>query len=656
MSRQLENLLVLPGSRLVCILLVVALVVAAAPGTDYKIDRDLLNELADDEGATAAFFVVFGERPDLSRAYQMSDRATRGRFVAEALQATATRSQRGVRGYLRGRRADFTPFWIENKIYVPNGTLTLARALARRPEVVAVLPEIIYTIPQPGISGDAGTQGIGWNISRINADLVWGAYGTKGAGAVVANIDTGVQYDHPAVASQYRGKTTSGYNHVNNWYDPTGHCGATPCDNKGHGTHTMGTMVGDDGGSNRVGVAPEAKWIACKGCRTNQCSGSHLIACAQWIAARLPDVVNNSWGGGSGNSWYRSYVQNWRAAGIFPAFSAGNGGPNCGTAGSPGDYVESFGSGATSSTDTIASFSARGPSAFGGIKPNVSAPGVSVRSSLPTNSYGHYSGTSMASPHTAAAAALLWAVNPAYRGNIGDTEQILESSAVPLTTTQSCGGVSGAAIPNNTYGHGLIDVKAAADSLGSAPNQPPVVTILSPANGSAHDCGVPVNFSGSAPDPEDGDLPASMVWTDNGASLGTGSPLSKTYLCTDTGNHNIVAVATDSKGASGSDTITISIVDPSIPAAPTELRARAKGSLVTLTWKHDGANVTGFRVEQKKKLKKNNWDDWGQVATPGPGARSHQDSPGSGRFQYRVFALNGSNVSAPSNTASARVK
>lgn len=121
--------------------------------------------------------------------------------------------------------------------------------------------------------------------------------------------------------------------------------------------------------------------------------------------AGQPDVVNNSWGGSGGQNWYQSYVQNWRSAGIFPAFSNGNAGPACGTAGSPGDYPESFASGATTSADAIASSSSRGPSAFGGIiKPNISAPGSSVRSSVPANHYASYSGTSMASPHTAAPA------------------------------------------------------------------------------------------------------------------------------------------------------------------------------------------------------------------------------------------------------------
>src|SRR5262249_30528276 len=161
-------------------------------------------------------------------------------------------------------------FWVENKIYVGGGTLDLARALAQRPEVVAILPETIYNIPKLEQTGSAAsTQGIEWNVSKIRADQVWPT--TTGSGIVVANIDSGVQFDHPALVRQYRGNTGSGFNHVGNWKDETKKCHGAPCDDVGHGTHTMGTIVGNDGGLNQIGVAPGAKWIACKACTTTSC-------------------------------------------------------------------------------------------------------------------------------------------------------------------------------------------------------------------------------------------------------------------------------------------------------------------------------------------------------------------------------------------------
>jgi hypothetical protein len=612
--------------------------------------------LADDADAIAPFFVVFGDRANLKPAYRIANRAERARVVAEALQAVADRSQAGVRGYLQGQRVEFTPFWIENKIYIPRGTLALARALARRPEVAAILPELIYSLPPVEPGAAAGVQAIEWNISRIKADQVWQQF-TTGAGRVVANIDTGVQYTHPAVNAQYRGNLGGGsFSHTGNWNDPTGVCGTTPCDNNGHGTHTMGTMVGNDGGTNQIGVAPGAKWIACKGCATNSCAELHLTTCAQWIVnpgggQSPPDVVNNSWGGGGGNAWYRSFVQSWRAAGIFPAFSNGNSGPTCSTSGSPGDYPESYSSGATTNTDAIAGFSSRGPSAFGSIiKPNVSAPGSGVRSSYPTNTYASLSGTSMASPHTAATVALIWAAAPAYDGNIGGTEQILNDSASPRFTAETCGGVSGGVSPNNTFGRGLLDGFAAVQLAQGPGNQSPAATITNPSNGAQINCNTPVDFTGTASDPEDGNISGSLQWTDNGGALGSGASFARTYTCIQTGNHTIVASVTDSGGVSDSDTITINIVDPGIPSAPSELTASVAGPEVTLNWVDNSTNEDGFKLERKEKGK------WVVDQTLPANATSATDSPGTGNHSYRVRGYKGSEYSAPSNVVTARVR
>jgi subtilisin family serine protease len=172
-----------------------------------------------------------------------------------------------------------------------------------------------------------------------------------------------------------------------------------------------------------------------------------------------PNVVNNSWGGGSGDYWFGGAVAAWRAAGIFPAFSNGNSGPGCSTAGSPGDNLLSYSSGATDINDVIASFSSRGPSAlFGLLKPNISAPGVNIRSSVPGSLYeGGWNGTSMASPHTAGAVALVWSAAPELVGQVDLTGWLLEQTAMPITTTQGCGGDLPTDVPNNTYGWGRLD-------------------------------------------------------------------------------------------------------------------------------------------------------------------------------------------------------
>jgi subtilisin family serine protease len=170
-----------------------------------------------------------------------------------------------------------------------------------------------------------------------------------------------------------------------------------------------------------------------------------------------PHVVNNSWGGGGGSLWYQASVNAWRAAGIFPAFSAGNSGPGSGTVGSPGDNAECFASGATDNNDGIASFSSRGPSSLTDeIKPDVSAPGVSVRSAWNNGGYNTINGTSMASPHTAGCVALILSAAPEL--DIASVENLLMSTAVDL-------GASG---PDYIYGYGRIDCYAAVSEVGDS--------------------------------------------------------------------------------------------------------------------------------------------------------------------------------------------
>lgn len=641
-------------SGLLAVTLLLAVLGCSAADNNFKIDPSLLNTLTDDADAVAPFFVVFSERGNVKPAHSISDRAERGQYVVSVLQEVSERSQAGVRGYLKAKDVAFTPFWVENKIFIPSGTLDLAQDLARRPEVAAIVPEIVYTIPEPDeITTDGGVPQ--WNITKIKADQL----AATGSGMVVANIDTGVQFDHPALVNQYRGNNAGSFNHVGNWKDPTGLCTSAPCDNNSHGTHVMGTMVGDDG-LTRYGVAPGAKWIACKGCTGTSCPSSALTSCAQWLLDPLgnssgsnqPDVVNNSWSGGGGNAWYQSYVQNWRAAGIFPAFSAGNNGSACSTVGSPGDYADAFASGGTSNTDVVAYWSSRGPSAFGGIKPDISAPGVNILSSLPGGLYGLKSGTSMASPHTAGAVALLWSAAPSYRGNISGTEALLTGSAFRIGTTETCGGLAAGAIPNNTYGYGRLDVLAAFNAAGGTPvNQPPTVSISAPANGASYACPVTVTFTGSASDPEQGNLSGSIVWTDSIlGSLGTGATRSRTYDCTNVGNHLITARVTDSAGSSDTDSITISIVNETVPAAPSNLTATATAGVVTLNWVDNSNNEDGFRVERKSG------GIWTALPVTLPNVRTYLDTPGNGQFQYRVSAFDGAFVSAASNVVNVKVR
>ncbi len=438
-----------------------------------------------------SFVVVMKAKADLSGAKRIRDWDARGRFVAERLQQTAQISQADLldklqRGAIPGRVSHFRSFWIANVIFV-KGDKKAAEAIARHPDVDRIVPEFKVYPPEPPqeiSAADANQLDFSWGIEKIGADQVWSTYGFTGQGIVAGLVDTGVQWDHPALIDQYRGWNGSTADHNYNWYDPSDQCGnggTVPCDSNGHGTHTTGTVAGGDSGQalyGDIGVAPGAKWIHALGC----CPDSEtLMAAMQWMLeptdlngnnpdpSKRPQVVNNSWGGPGGRTYYLDAVESWRAAGIVPVFSAGNEGSECGTLGSPGDNVPSYNVGATDSSDGIASFSSRGPNPFTGRPgPEVSAPGVNIGSSYPTDSYTVMSGTSMAAPHVTGSVAVLLSAEPDLIGQVEMIEEILRATAVKLTSGQTCGGVSGSEIPNSTFGWGRIDLLAAVEMAMNA--------------------------------------------------------------------------------------------------------------------------------------------------------------------------------------------
>lgn len=439
----------------------------------------LLAQLA--ESGTGRFVVVFSASADLDEAAGIDDFTRRGTFVVDELAATATASQARALDVVADAGASAESYWVRNTMVV-DGDADLAETLGSLPGVVEVRPERIFPLVEP-VDRAVVAQAVGtpeWGVDKIGAPSAWES-GVLGGGIVIANIDTGVEYTHPALSAQYRGNAGDGtFSHDYNWFDPTGICGAVPCDNAGHGTHTMGTMVGGDGPGPfepDIGVAPGARWIAAKGCEDFGCSESALLAAGQWVLAptdtsganpdpsRRPDIVNNSWGGGPGDTFYLDMVTAWRAAGIVPVFSSGNPGPECGAGGSPGDYNEALSVGATDVADVIAEFSGRGPSVFGKGNPNVSAPGVDVISSVPGGGYESLSGTSMAAPHVAGTLALMMSAAPELIGDIDAAQSALQTTALDIIDT-TCGGDDDGD-PNNVYGEGRIDAAAAVNLVAT---------------------------------------------------------------------------------------------------------------------------------------------------------------------------------------------
>ena len=461
-----------------------------------KIDPWVLERTAG--GQAAEFIVVLDDQADLSPAARLPDRASKARFVRDALYAKAQASQAPLLAWLDAQGLAHQSFYIVNAVLV-TGSLAVAQAVAARADVARVdgnpeLPRLEPVELTPGeIEAAARSalapQAIEPGVSSIRAPEVW-ALGATGQGIVIGSADTGVKWDHPALIGKYRGWNGTTVDHDYNWHDSihsgTGPCGAdapAPCDDYGHGTHTVGTAVGaDSGGTNQIGVAPGAKFICCRNMDQGNGTPARYLECMEWFLApypvggtpaegdpaKAPDITTNSWGcpasEGCGPATLQAAVEAQRAAGIMFVAAAGNSGSNCSTVSDPpGTYDAAYSVGAYSaSTGTIASFSSRGPVTVDGsnrAKPDISAPGVSVRSAVLGDLYGSMSGTSMATPHVAGAVALLWSAHPELRNQIPQTEDILNQAAVDVSSTL-CGS---SGVPNNVYGWGRLDIKAAVD-------------------------------------------------------------------------------------------------------------------------------------------------------------------------------------------------
>ena len=460
---------------------------------------DLLDSLS--EGEEGEFIVFLGEQADVYRETSMVDKRTNGQYVFRQLRATARRTQAPLLELIRETGAEHRAYWIANMIWVQGGR-DHVQMLASRPEVRAVYANQYRDIDLPDVVAESSLldpQGVEWNIAHIGAPDVW-ALGVTGHGVVIGGQDTGYAWEHPALIGKYRGWDGQTANHDYNWHDAVhsagGACGADsaePCDDHGHGTHTMGTMLGDDGAGNQIGVAPGATWIGCRNMDRGVGSLATYSECFEWFVApadgngenpdpdMAPHVVNNSWacppqeGCGEGEIVVmQTVVENVRAAGIVVVSSAGNSGfLGCSTVQyPPAIYDATLTVGATANmSDAIASFSSRGPVIVDGsnrLKPDVVAPGAGIRSATLGDGYTLSQGTSMASPHVAGLVALLISADPSLAGDVDTIETVITRSAVPLTTTQNCGAISGETIPNNTFGHGRVDALSAYKQLESS--------------------------------------------------------------------------------------------------------------------------------------------------------------------------------------------
>lgn len=458
-------------------------------------------------------FVVLRDQADVSAAMTLPDLPARRTTVYHTLVEYADSTQADLRATLDRFGIGYQPYYLTNGLEVRGG-LFIRWWLRTRGDVAEVMvsPRLRpveswqVDLAEP-VDAPSEAQ---WNLTSIGATRVWQELGITGEGIVIGQSDSGVQGDHPEFGARYRGATMG---NDYNWLDPWLATSA-PYDESGHGTHTLGTVLGET-----VGIAPGATWFACANLVRNLGNPALYLDCMQFMLAPWPqagdamrdgdptlaaDVLNNSWGcptdfEGCTPTVFAPAVNALSEAGIYVVTSAGNDGPACSTLSSPlAIYGEVLSVGAIDAAGNLAFFSSAGPVTVDGsgrVKPDLVAPGVDVLSAWPGSRYHTASGTSMAGPHLAGTVALMWAANPALRGDVARTTQILTETAQPfvggvesrgLTADDATSNDVAAAarplaammdiansclahtdlnhIPNNVAGYGVVDVYAAVEA------------------------------------------------------------------------------------------------------------------------------------------------------------------------------------------------
>ena len=458
-----------------------------------------------------ACFIKLKTQANLQAANTLKTKKEKGAYVFQTLKSIAEKTQAPILSYLQTQGIKYQSFYIANAIYI-EATKSQIEFLASWHIIDAIVANSNFispnTLTQENILKAQtlalqNTNANTWGLDTIKAPNLW-QLGFQGQGVVIGGQDTGYEYLHPSIRQQYRGYNNGNYTHDYNWHDaihaahpfnadnnnPCGFDALAPCDDNTHGTHTMGTMVGNESpiSNLKIGVAPQAQWIGCRNMERGWGTAQTYIECFEWFLAPTnlnnqapntdlaPHIIANSWGcppiegcDSTSIALMNIVVDNLVQAGIFVVVSAGNDGPDCNTIMHPATiYNSSFVVGASNENDAIAEFSSRGLVQVLDhveMKPNVVAPGVNILSSIYGNWEASYQGTSMAGPHVAGAAALLISAKPSLAGQTDSLKLLLQNTAKPIYSIQSCNGISGNAHPNPIAGHGRIDVLAAYQAI-----------------------------------------------------------------------------------------------------------------------------------------------------------------------------------------------
>ena len=334
-------------------------------------------------------------------------------------------------------------------------------------------PKIVYIEPDGVVQANAGpakrtTETLAWGVDRINAEHVWGGFENAtnvasgmnaGAGVDVAIIDTGIDLDHPDLAPNIKGNAS--------FVAGT----STGDDDNGHGSHVAGIVGAVDNRQGVIGVAPEANLYAVKVLdRYAQGWISDVVSGIEWAngthGGHRVDIINMSLVASSDFQTLRDAVTAAENAGVLVVAAAGNTGTCGGSEDNvkyPARYSAVMAVAATTSGDGRPCFSSTGSSV------EIAGPGDSVYSTYKNGGYTTNSGTSMASPHVAGAAALVWASYPSWTNQ--QVRDRLQDTAEDI------------GLPPAWMGHGLVDAQDAAAASAPAATGSVAGTVINAATG-----------------------------------------------------------------------------------------------------------------------------------------------------------------------------
>jgi subtilisin family serine protease len=489
--------------KLLAVLLLVQLLsISVSASTSSKISTDF-QEIIDSAGLNDSFPVIIlnSERPDIQNiSFQTrnSKRSDLSTLVWNLLEENFYSTQDALLDRLYdleqlGKVSNIKPLIIANGVRLEI-TKEVILDLSTRSDIYQILHDPVRQILNPlpvhtSLSIDE-TDELDWGVIKVNAPEVW-ASGFTGEGVLLAIIDTGVNYNHHDLADHLWDGGDEYPNHGYDFYNDDDN----PMDDHSHGTHCAGSALGDGTSGSQTGVAPDATLMCLKVLNSGGGGGwGATYEALDFVIAQQVNVISISLGlnnePANTRRLFREHFDLINIAGITAVVAAGNERgwfPPINNVGTPGtvpspwrhpDEVEDgtrsgvITVGATNINDGVANFSSEGPVSwqditpwsdylYGGtnvglIKPDISAPGVNIKSCDYQNITGYLSGwdgTSMATPHAAGVVALMLSKNldlfPV------EIDSILQTSAIDL-------GLTG---KDNDYGSGRIDAFLATEAI-----------------------------------------------------------------------------------------------------------------------------------------------------------------------------------------------